>query len=102
MGLSILRDSIALVPQDSTMFIGTLRSNLWAPCMVFRYRFMTIFCYRDPKGLRTDAELVSVIQRAGLLSSANSPDPAEAKFSLDSKVGDEGLCYSTLQLFFLC
>ncbi|KAG6889349.1 hypothetical protein C0992_005577 [Termitomyces sp. T32_za158] len=72
LGLSTLRDSIALVPQDSTMFIGTLRSNL------------------DPKGLRTDAELISMIQRAGLLSSTKSSDPAaEAKFSLDSTVGDE-------------
>ncbi|KAG6873111.1 hypothetical protein C0995_002774 [Termitomyces sp. Mi166 len=87
MGLSTLRNSLALVPQDSTMFIGTLRSNL------------------DPKRLRTDAELISVIQRAGLLSSANSPDPAvDAKFSLDSTVGDEGLNYSVgeRQLIALC
>ncbi|KNZ81013.1 Multidrug resistance-associated protein 1 [Termitomyces sp. J132] len=73
MGLSTLRNSIALVPQDSTMFIGTLRSNL------------------DPKGLCTDAELVSVIQRAGLLS--RSDPTVDVKFSLDSTVGDEGLCY---------
>ncbi|KAG6877944.1 hypothetical protein C0993_001802 [Termitomyces sp. T159_Od127] len=87
MGLSTLRDSIALVPQDSTMFIGTLRSNL------------------DPKGLRTDTELISVIQRAGLLSSTNPPDlAAEAKFSLDSTVGDEGANYSAgeRQLIALC
>lgn len=81
------------------MFIGTLRSNLWALCTALHRPFMTVFPYRDPKGLRTDAELIDVIQRAGLLSSTNSPDPsAEAKFSLNSTVGDEGLCYSTLKL----
>ncbi|KAG5729874.1 Multidrug resistance-associated protein 1 [Termitomyces sp. T112] len=84
MGLSTLRNSIALVPQDSTMFIGTLRSNL------------------DPKGLCTDAELVSVIQRAGLLS--RSDPTVDVKFSLDSTVGDEGSNYSVgeKQLIALC
>ena len=46
---------------------------------------------RDPQGLRTDAELISVLQRAWLLPSNGPPDPvAEAKFSLDSTIGDEG------------
>ncbi len=29
MGLSVLRRKLALVPQDSTMFLGTLRENLY-------------------------------------------------------------------------
>ncbi|KAG6849131.1 hypothetical protein H0H93_011041, partial [Arthromyces matolae] len=79
-GLSVLRNSLALVPQDSTMFLGTLRSNL------------------DPQKILTDAELLSVLQRAGLLPSGDSPDPTvDAKFSLDATVGDEGtFTYSRL------
>jgi ATP-binding cassette subfamily C (CFTR/MRP) protein 1 len=47
--------------------------------------------YSDPLGLRTDAELISALQRAWLLPKDGKPDPvAEAKFSLDSTVGDEG------------
>ncbi|KAF5370913.1 hypothetical protein D9615_009789 [Tricholomella constricta] len=86
-GLSILRGSLALVPQDSTLFLGTLRDNL------------------DPQGLRTDAELISVLQRAWLLPSDGTIDAAaEAKFSLDSTVGDEGSNFSAgeKQLLALC
>ncbi|KAG5645383.1 hypothetical protein DXG03_006336 [Asterophora parasitica] len=86
-GLDIVRGRIALVPQDSTLFLGTLRDNL------------------DPQGLRTDAELISVLQRAWLLPSDGSSDPAaEAKFSLDSTVGDEGANFSVgeKQLLALC
>ena len=46
---------------------------------------------RDPQGLLTDAELISVLQRAWLLPRDGLLDPAtEAKFSLDSTVGEEG------------
>ena len=47
--------------------------------------------HSDPQGLRTDAELISILQRAWLLPKDGPVDPAvEAKFSLDSVVGDEG------------
>ena len=49
--------------------------------------------YRDPQRLRTDAELISSLQRSWLLPKDGPPDShsaAEAKFSLDSIVGDEG------------
>lgn len=29
-GLNVLRSSLALVPQDTTLFSGSLRDNLWA------------------------------------------------------------------------
>ncbi|KAF9020670.1 multidrug resistance-associated ABC transporter [Hymenopellis radicata] len=75
--LDTLRSRLALVPQDTTMFLGTLRDNL------------------DPHGSRTDAELISVLRRAWLLPSVENPDPAmDAKFSLDAIVGDEGECGS--------
>jgi ATP-binding cassette subfamily C (CFTR/MRP) protein 1 len=52
-----------------------------------------ILQYRsDPHGTRVDAELVSILQRAWLLPKDGAPDPAmDAKFSLDSPVGDEGM-----------
>uniref|UniRef100_A0A8H8CI96 Multidrug resistance-associated ABC transporter n=1 Tax=Psilocybe cubensis TaxID=181762 RepID=A0A8H8CI96_PSICU len=82
-----LRTRIAFVPQDTTLFLGTLRENL------------------DPLGLRTDAELISILQRAWLLPKDGPVDPSvEAKFSLDSVVGDEGSNYSVgeRQLLALC
>ncbi|TEB30865.1 multidrug resistance-associated ABC transporter [Coprinellus micaceus] len=86
-GLDTLRSRLALVPQDSILFLGTLRDNL------------------DPQRLRTDAELISVLQRAWLLPRDGTKDPvAEAKFSLDSSVGDEGSNFSAgeKQLLALC
>ncbi|KDQ52618.1 hypothetical protein JAAARDRAFT_40221 [Jaapia argillacea MUCL 33604] len=71
--LDRLRRSLALVPQDSTLFLGTLRENL------------------DPVGTHPDAELISALQRAWLLPRDGVVDAdIEAKFSLDSPVTDEG------------
>ncbi|KAF9488932.1 multidrug resistance-associated ABC transporter [Pleurotus eryngii] len=86
-GLDVLRSRMALVPQDSTLFLGTLRENL------------------DPQKLRTDAELISILQTTGLLPLAGQQNPeSEKKFSLDAVVGDEGLNYSVgeRQLLSLC
>ncbi|KAF9269804.1 multidrug resistance-associated ABC transporter [Marasmius fiardii PR-910] len=85
--LACLRGRLALVPQESTLFLGTLRENL------------------DPLGARTDAELISALQRSWLLPKEGPVDPAvEAKFSLDSAVGDEGANFSAgeKQLLALC
>ncbi|KAF7792644.1 hypothetical protein EIP86_003741 [Pleurotus ostreatoroseus] len=87
MGLDVLRSRLALVPQDSTLFLGTLRENL------------------DPQGTRTDAEIISALKRAWLLPREGPADTAtEAKFSLDSSVSDEGANYSAgeKQLLALC
>ncbi|KAJ7284389.1 multidrug resistance-associated ABC transporter [Mycena rebaudengoi] len=87
-GLDALRRNLALVPQDSVLFLGTLRDNL------------------DPQGAKTDAELLSALQRSWLLPRDGAPpDPvADGKFSLDSKIGDEGSNYSAgeKQLLALC
>ena len=57
----------------------------------FFYNHVSQNVYRDPQGLRTDAELISSLQRSWLLPKDGRPDPAaEAKFSLDSIVGDDG------------
>jgi len=87
-GLDVLRENMALVPQDPILFLGTLRENL------------------DPKNTRTDAEIITALRRAWLLPQDGAPnDPiAEAKFSLDSVVGDEGSNFSAgeRQLIALC
>lgn len=86
-GLNILRSRLALVPQDNILFKGTLRDNI------------------DPQKTRTDAELLSALRRAWLLPRDGAQDPvAEAKFSLDSVVSDEGSNYSAgeKQLLALC
>ncbi|KAH9920031.1 multidrug resistance-associated ABC transporter [Epithele typhae] len=87
-GLETLRGRLALVPQDSLLFKGTLRENL------------------DPQNTRTDAELLESLRRAWLLPKEGAPIDAttEAKFSLDSTVSDEGSNYSAgeKQLLALC
>jgi ATP-binding cassette, subfamily C (CFTR/MRP), member 1 len=59
----------------------------------------------DPQKTRTDAELLSALQRAWLLPQDGSKDAtAEAKFGLEAAVGDEGANYSAgeKQLLALC
>ncbi|CAA7270434.1 unnamed protein product [Cyclocybe aegerita] len=82
-----MRSRLALVPQDSTLFLRTLRENL------------------NPQGLHTDAELISILQRAWLLPrDGPSDNTMDAEFSLDSTVGDEGANFSAgeKQLLALC
>lgn len=91
--LESLRGRLALVPQDSTLFLGTLRDNLYV-LIFLTARQKLIYLWgvsSDPQNLRTDAEMITVLQRAWLLPRDGKPDPvAEAKFSLQSNVGDEG------------
>ncbi|KAI1798260.1 multidrug resistance-associated ABC transporter [Ganoderma leucocontextum] len=87
MGLEALRRRLALVPQDSLLFQGTVRENL------------------DPLNTRTDAEILDSLKRAWLLPRDGPPDSvAESKFTLDSQVSDEGTNYSAgeKQLLALC
>jgi len=95
--LNTLRTRIGFVPQDTTLFLGNLRDNL-SVNLFFHLTSPIQTVHRDPQGLRTDAELISILQRAWLLPRDGPVDPAvEAKFSLDSVVGDEGS--STLSYF---
>jgi ATP-binding cassette, subfamily C (CFTR/MRP), member 1 len=59
----------------------------------------------DPLNAKTDAELISLLQRAWLLPQDGVKDSAaETKFSLDASVGDEGSNFSAgeKQLLALC
>jgi len=84
--------------------LGTLRDNLY----VFRNFLLhgaDSSYLSDPQRSRTDAELISALRRAWLLPQEGISDPdAEAKFSLDSSVGDEGSNFSAgeRQLLALC
>ncbi|GAW10561.1 multidrug resistance-associated ABC transporter [Lentinula edodes] len=84
--LETLRTKLALVPQDSVLFLGTLRQNL------------------DPLAVRTDAELITMLQSACLLPKAMSDQTSEQKFDLNSNVDDEGSNFSAgeKQLLALC
>ncbi|KAH7104385.1 cadmium ion transporter [Auriculariales sp. MPI-PUGE-AT-0066] len=70
--LKSLRQGLSIIPQDS-LFLGTLRENI------------------DPMNTCTDAELISILQRAHLLPAPGKNDPAaEARFTLDANLGQEG------------
>lgn len=91
-GLSTLRRRLALVPQESTLFLGTLRENLY---VYRRLRMLNStkanMVPRDPQATRTDDELIEALKRSWLLPREGPVDPAtEAKFSLDAAVTDEG------------
>lgn len=103
LSLDVLRTRIAFVPQDTTLFQGTLRSNLSGPSPTFPIRSRTEIAFRDPQGLRTDAELITILKRAWLLPKDGPVDPVvEAKFSLDSVVGEEGLSHNSFDSNGLC
>ncbi len=69
--LARLRSAIAYIPQDPLLFPGTLRSNL------------------DPRGARTDSELVHALGRAGLGRLAVASGE-EDSFGLDMQVQGSG------------
>ena len=108
-GLETLRTRLALVPQDNTLFLGTLRENLCVVHSLFLLSFFShppaTFRNSDPHNLRTDAEILAALQRASLLPPTGTVDPvAEDKFRLDASVTDEGSNFSAgeKQLLALC
>lgn len=80
-GLTDLRQRITIIPQEATLFKGTLRFNL------------------DPEGKNTDAEIMNLLNKAGLID-LTIRDGSGLDFHIDTR--GENLSSGEKQLITIC